>query len=183
MKNSFHTFSCNTYPYAVLSSFKDRDKVIIALLRSGFTAAWSSGIGRDEPRRSAQNVMENTTCKGTSGCFSVDCASQSVKHDAGCGGAEKRESAEEEKEESRVWDNLVCSGKPRAANLGLDKLWSRSAGSPSPECESAYLHFPDCFEQLALVLTACPQLVPSTTSHLSHFLACKAFGLKFLIHD
>ena len=123
MKNSFHTFSCNTYPYAVLSSFKDRDKVIIALLRSGFTAAWSSGIGRDEPRRSAQNVMENTTCKGTSGCFSVDCASQSVKHDAGCGGAEKRESAEkEEEEESRVWDNLVCSGKPRAANLGLDKL-------------------------------------------------------------
>ena len=103
MKNSFHTFSCNNYPYAVLSSsFKDRDKEIIALLRPGFTAAWSSGIGRDEPRRSAQNVMENTTCKGTSGCFSVDCASQSVKHDAGCGGAEKRESAEEEEEESRT---------------------------------------------------------------------------------
>ena len=87
MKNSFHTFSCNTYPYAELSSFKAPDKEIIALLRPGFTAAWSSGIGRDEPRRSAQNVMENTTCKGTSGCFSVDCASQSVKPGAGCGGA------------------------------------------------------------------------------------------------
>ena len=122
MKNSFHTFSCNTYLYNVLSSFKDPDKEIIALLRPGFTAAWSSGIDRDEPRQSAPNVMENTTCKGTGGCFSVDCASQSVKHGAGCGGAEKRESAEEEEEESRVWDNLLCSGKPRAANLGLDKL-------------------------------------------------------------
>ena len=121
-KNSFHTFSCNTYLYNVLSSLKNPDKEIIALLRPGFTAAWSSGIDRDEPRQSAQNVMENTTSKGTSGCFNVDCASQSVKHDAGCGGAEKRESAEEEEEESRVWDNLLCSGKPRAANLGLDKL-------------------------------------------------------------
>ena len=111
MKNSFHTFSCNTYPYAVLSSFKDRDKVIIALLRPGFTAAWSSGIGRDEPRQSAQNVMENTTCKGTSGCFSVDCASKSVKHDAGCGGAEKRESAEEEKNRSKQGCFESCEHK------------------------------------------------------------------------
>ena len=39
MKNSFHTFSCNTYLYNVLSSFKDPDKEIIALLRPGFTAA------------------------------------------------------------------------------------------------------------------------------------------------
>ena len=121
-KNSFHTFSCNTYLYNVLSSLKNPDKEIIALLRPGFTAAWSSGIDRDEPRQSAQNVMENTTSKGTSGCFNVDCASQSVKHVAGCGVAEKRESAKEEEEESRVWDNLLCSGKPRAANLGLDKL-------------------------------------------------------------
>ena len=118
MKNSFHTFSCNNYPYAVLSSFKDPDKEIIALLRPGFTAAWSSGIDRDEPRRSAQNVVENTTCKGTSGCFSVDCASQSVKHDAGCGGAEKRESAEEEKEESRVVGQSCVQWKTPRSKFG-----------------------------------------------------------------
>ena len=66
----------------------------------------------------------------------------------------RKENLQKRKRRKAECGTIFCAVENPAQQIWVSTSFEADRLGLSPECESAYLHFPDCFEQLALVLTA-----------------------------